>query len=48
VVVTIVYAAGVTWVLLKVINALVGIRVSPEEEARGLDTTQHGEAAYQL
>jgi Amt family ammonium transporter len=48
VVVTILYAASVTWVLLKVINALVGIRVSPEEEARGLDTSQHGEAAYQL
>jgi len=42
-----VYAAGVTFVLLKLINLVVGIRVSPEEEARGLDTSQHGEAAYQ-
>jgi ammonia channel protein AmtB len=25
----------------------VGIRVSQEEEARGLDTSQHGEVAYQ-
>jgi Amt family ammonium transporter len=41
------YAAGVTWVLLKVINATVGVRVSPQEEVRGLDTTQHGEVAYQ-
>ena len=43
-----VYAAGVTFVLLKLINLVVGIRVSPAEEASGLDTSQHGEAAYQL
>ncbi len=41
------YAAIVTFVLLKAIDALVGIRVSQEEEARGLDTSQHGEVAYQ-
>lgn len=47
VVVVAAYAAIVTFVLLKVIDALVGIRVSQEEEARGLDTSQHGEVAYQ-
>jgi Amt family ammonium transporter len=47
VVVVAAYAAGVTWVLLKVIDAVVGIRVSSDEEQRGLDATQHGEAAYQ-
>jgi Amt family ammonium transporter len=41
------YAAAVTWVLLKVIDVVVGIRVSREEEQRGLDTSQHGEVAYQ-
>jgi Amt family ammonium transporter len=41
------YAALVTWGLLKAVDALVGLRVSPEEEARGLDLSQHGEAAYQ-
>jgi Amt family ammonium transporter len=41
------YAAGVTFILLKVIDAVVGIRVSREEEQRGLDATQHGESAYQ-
>jgi ammonium transporter, Amt family len=41
------YAAGVTWVLLKLVDALLGIRVSPEEEQRGLDVSQHGEVAYQ-
>jgi ammonium transporter, Amt family len=47
VVVVAAYAAAVTWVLLKVIDAVVGIRVSSEEEQKGLDATQHGEAAYQ-
>ena len=42
------YAAAITFILLKVINLVVGIRVSPEEEAKGLDATQHGETAYQL
>jgi Amt family ammonium transporter len=41
------YAAVVTWILLKVINAVVGVRVSQDEEQRGLDTSQHGEVAYQ-
>jgi len=43
-----VYAAAVTWGLLKLINAVWGIRVSEEEERAGLDTTQHGETAYQM
>ncbi len=42
------YAASMTWVLLKLINLVVGIRVSREEEVSGLDTSQHGEAAYQM
>lgn len=41
------YAAGVTFVLLKIIDAVIGIRVSSDEELRGLDASQHGEAAYQ-
>ena len=48
VVVVFVYAAAVTWGLLKLIDLTIGVRVSPEEEVRGLDTTQHGEAAYQI
>ena len=42
------YAAIVTFVLLKVINAVWGVRVSADEEERGLDLTQHGEPAYQM
>jgi Amt family ammonium transporter len=41
------YAAAVTWVLLKLINAAIGIRVSSAEEQSGLDVSQHGEVAYQ-
>jgi ammonium transporter, Amt family len=47
-------AAGLTWVLagvgcfviLKVVNAIVGLRPKPEEETQGLDLTLHGESAY--
>jgi ammonium transporter, Amt family len=35
-----------TFVLLKVIDAVVGLRVSAEEEQRGLDLSQHEERAY--
>jgi len=35
-----------TIILLVVINATLGLRVSPEEEQRGLDVTQHGEEGY--
>mgnify|MGYP001408188109 CR=1 FL=1 len=35
-----------TFVILKVLDLLVGIRVSEEEEELGLDVTQHGERAY--
>jgi ammonium transporter, Amt family len=48
VVVTSLYAAGATWVIMKVVDKLVGLRVPEAEEIKGLDTTQHGEPAYQL
>ncbi len=34
--------------ILKVIDLVMGLRVTPEEEALGLDLSQHGEVAYQL
>jgi Amt family ammonium transporter len=40
------YAAVVTFVLLKVIDATMKIRVTEEEEQAGLDSSQHGEVAY--
>jgi Amt family ammonium transporter len=42
--VTLVWSAGVTYALLKVIGLFVPLRVSKEHEMEGLDITQHGEA----
>jgi ammonium transporter, Amt family len=44
--VTPVYAFGVTYVLLRVIGALMPLRVSEREEAIGIDVVEHGEEAY--
>lgn len=44
--VTFVYTAVVTWIILKVLDLTMGLRVTTEEEQMGLDLTQHGEAAY--
>jgi Amt family ammonium transporter len=44
VVVTIAWCGIVTFLVLKVIDLLVGLRVSPDAERMGLDVTQHGEA----
>ena len=42
--VTLVWSAGVTYVLLKLVGLFVPLRVSKEQEMEGLDITQHGEA----
>lgn len=44
--VTIVWCAVATFVILKVIDMVIGLRVSPEEEREGLDLTQHGESVH--
>jgi Amt family ammonium transporter len=45
---TILFAGAMTFILLKVVNAIVGLRVNEEEEIIGLDNTQHKESAYTL
>jgi len=40
------YSFIATFVILKVLDFVWGIRVSEEEEELGLDVTQHGERAY--
>lgn len=40
------YAFGVSWILGKIVDATVGLRVKEEEEMVGLDISQHGERAY--
>lgn len=42
------YSAIVTVVILKVIDATVGLRVSGDEENEGLDTNLHGEEGYHM
>jgi len=37
-----------TLVLLKIVDLLIGLRVTEDEEIEGLDITQHGEEAYNL
>jgi len=37
-----------TWIILKVVDAVVGLRVSEEEEVAGLDLSQHSETAYAM
>ncbi len=40
------YSVAVTWVLLKGIDRVVGLRVTKDEEMEGLDESQHGESGY--
>jgi Amt family ammonium transporter len=43
-----VLAAVGSFVLLKIVGALVGLRVSEDDEYQGLDLSQHGESGYNL
>jgi Amt family ammonium transporter len=43
---TIVYSAIVTFILFKIVDKTVGVRVSPRVEDEGLDIYEHGETAY--
>jgi Amt family ammonium transporter len=47
-VITVVYTGVATWVILKLVDAVVGIRVSEEDEIRGLDLSAHDEVGYNL
>jgi len=40
------YSGGMSFILLKLIGVVIPLRASEEEEATGLDITQHGEEAY--
>ena len=45
---TIAYAVIATFVIVKVVDVILGIRVPSESEELGLDLSVHGEAAYQV
>jgi Amt family ammonium transporter len=46
--VTIVWSGVVSFVLFKLIDMTMGLRVSVEDEREGLDITSHGERAYDM
>jgi Amt family ammonium transporter len=48
VVITIVWSGVVSLVAYKVVDLVIGLRVSEEDEREGLDTTAHGERAYNI
>jgi Amt family ammonium transporter len=45
-IVTIIYSFVVTFAIMIALKKTIGVRVSSEEEATGLDASQHGESAY--
>jgi len=45
---TVAYTAIVTYIILKVLDLVMGLRVNEEEEAVGLDLAQHNERGYNL
>ncbi len=45
---TIIYDAIATLIILLIVKVVLGIRVSEEDEYAGLDSSQHGEKAYNL
>ncbi len=45
---TFVYCAVLTWVILKLIDVVIGLRVTQDEETQGLDIVLHDETGYNL
>ena len=45
---TLAFSGILTFVIAKVVQATVGLRVTPDDEAVGLDTTEHAETGYNL
>ncbi|KAA8732098.1 ammonium transporter [Acinetobacter qingfengensis] len=43
---TVVYCGVMTWIIMKIIDKTIGLRVSIEEEQQGLDLSDHNERAY--
>jgi Amt family ammonium transporter len=44
----VIYSFGMTYLLLKVLDLLMGLRVKEEDEVIGLDLSQHGERGYTM
>ncbi|GMR06453.1 MAG: ammonium transporter [Gammaproteobacteria bacterium] len=48
VIVTIIYTATVSFIILKIVDVIVGLRVTEEQETEGLDIALHDERGYNL
>jgi ammonium transporter, Amt family len=48
VLVTLVYSFVISYILFKILDATMGLRVSTEDEVRGLDISEHQETGYSL
>jgi Amt family ammonium transporter len=48
VVATLVYSGVLSWIILKLVDAMVGLRVSGDQETEGLDIVLHDETGYNL
>jgi Amt family ammonium transporter len=48
VVATFVYCTVLSWVLLKLIDVVIGLRVTRDEETEGLDIVLHDETGYNI
>lgn len=48
VLVSVVYSFTLTWIILKVLDKTMGLRVADEDEQEGLDLSQHGETGYTM
>ena len=46
--ITIAIAVPATYLILKVVDLVIGVRVTGEDEVQGLDLSQHGEEGYNL
>ena len=44
---TIAYAVVATFVIVKLVDVILGLRISARDEELGIDLSTHGEAAYQ-
>ncbi len=45
---TFVYCGVLSWIILKLVDAVIGLRVTPDEETQGLDQVLHDETGYNL
>jgi ammonium transporter, Amt family len=46
--ITVVWTGVISYILFKIVDATIGLRVSEEVEREGLDTAEHGERAYHM